>query len=391
MHSAKSTASRRRWETKKSRDSGACGKPRSLLNGCADARPAWWMAQPSALGWIQLPRVPGSNCCGKLWTNTNWKPAVRKYRWTTSSSGWPSGGRDIRRRQRGLLLLTAHRAKGLEFDHVAVLDGGWERAGPDEDPDAPRRLYYVAMTRARYTLALVCFPGSHSLQDTLGSLPAVLRRQAPKLPPATPELARQYRRPGLNEIDLGFAGRHGTDHPVHRAIADLSPDDPLRPRVNEQGRWELLNQSGNGRWEACQQLPASTRDAVQFRDGSRHRGLEPRDIGAAIQGRGDMRHLGSGGTGTGVRLLVWRRSFQAQAGLELSGISLDLIMLSFTDGTHRSAVRTHCTLPARAARQCPPGKPASAQCHSVCCRAGLQVAELAAAVRQVAHIIEALR
>ena len=49
-------------------------------------------------------------------------------------------GRDVRRRQRGLLLLTAYRAKGLEFDHVAVLDGGWDRRDPNEDPDAPRRL-----------------------------------------------------------------------------------------------------------------------------------------------------------------------------------------------------------------------------------------------------------
>ena len=39
-------------------------------------------------------------------------------------------GRDARRRQHGLLLLTAHRAKGLEFDHVAVLDGGWDRNRP---------------------------------------------------------------------------------------------------------------------------------------------------------------------------------------------------------------------------------------------------------------------
>ena len=153
-------------------------------------------------------------------------------------------GREIRRRQRGLLLLTAHRAKGLEFDHVAVLDGGWERTGPDEDPDAPRRLYYVAMTRARHTLSLVRFPGSHSLQDTFRDIPAVLRRQPPELPPATSALARQYRRPGLNKIDLGFAGRHGTDHPVHRAIVALSPGDPLEARENERGRWELLNQSG---------------------------------------------------------------------------------------------------------------------------------------------------
>ena len=63
-------------------------------------------------------------------------------------------GREVRRRQRGLLLLTAHRAKGLEFRHVVVLDGRWDRVGHQEDPDAPRRLYYVSMTRARRTLAL---------------------------------------------------------------------------------------------------------------------------------------------------------------------------------------------------------------------------------------------
>ena len=33
-------------------------------------------------------------------------------------------GRDVRRQQRGLLLVTAHSAKGLEFDHVVVLDSG---------------------------------------------------------------------------------------------------------------------------------------------------------------------------------------------------------------------------------------------------------------------------
>ena len=41
-------------------------------------------------------------------------------------------GRETRRRQRGLMLTTAHRAKGLEFDHVVVLDGGWGRVGRGE-------------------------------------------------------------------------------------------------------------------------------------------------------------------------------------------------------------------------------------------------------------------
>ena len=181
-------------------------------------------------------------------------------------------GRDVRRRQRGLLLLTAHRAKGLEFDHVVVLDGGWEGAGRGEDADAPRRLYYVAMTRARRTLALMRFePGPnlphrpaprppfrpepyslpdaaapyrveeppppaysrrpHPLQDVLPDGPAVLHRAPVELPPEPPALESRYRRLRLRDVDLGFAGRWDARHPVHRAIAALSPGDPLEVRV----------------------------------------------------------------------------------------------------------------------------------------------------------------
>jgi adenylate cyclase len=62
---------------------------------------------------------------------------------------------DIRSAQRGLLLLTAHRSKGLEFDHVVILNGGWKALSQAEDSEAPRRLFYVAMTRARRSLAVV--------------------------------------------------------------------------------------------------------------------------------------------------------------------------------------------------------------------------------------------
>ena len=152
--------------------------------------------------------------------------------------------RDARRRQRGLLLMTTHRAKGLEFDHVVVLDGGWDRVGRSEDSDAPRRLYYVAMTRARHTLALARFPGPHRLQDTLADIPSVLRRQAPAtLPPAAPELARKYRRLSLRDVFLSFAGYRHAGHPVHRAIAALSPGDLLEARLGS-GRWELLDGGG---------------------------------------------------------------------------------------------------------------------------------------------------
>ena len=153
-------------------------------------------------------------------------------------------GRDIRRRQRGLLLVTAHRAKGLEFDHVAVLDGGWYHVGRDEDPDAPRRLYYVAMTRARQTLTLMRLDGSRSFNDELADHPATIRREAAELPPCPEAVEYRHVRPTLQEVDLGFAGRCRADDPVHGAIAALSIDDPLDVRVGKDGRWTLLDRAG---------------------------------------------------------------------------------------------------------------------------------------------------
>ena len=156
-------------------------------------------------------------------------------------------GREVRRRQRGLLLLTAHRAKGLEFNHVVVLDGGWHRVGYGEDADAPRRLYYVAMTRARHTLALARFPGTHPLQDTLQGNPSVIRQLMPiELPPAPPELERRYKRLSLRQVFLGFAGYRRPGDPVHRAIAALFAGRS----VAGSDRVEALGTSGQ-QWNSC--------------------------------------------------------------------------------------------------------------------------------------------
>ncbi len=152
-------------------------------------------------------------------------------------------GREVRKRQRGLLLSTAHRAKGLEFDHVIVLDGGWDRIGRDEDPDAPRRLYYVSMTRARQTLALARLAEPNSIQETLRGNPSVLWREPIELPVPAPELHRRYRQLTLGDVYLSFAGNKPPDHRVHRAIAALSPNDPLKLRRGS-GAWELLDRSG---------------------------------------------------------------------------------------------------------------------------------------------------
>ena len=259
------------------------GRERRLVSG-TDLH-AWLDARPSG-PWIELLRE-GVDLHALETGGSVEVPVDHFIEWLAE---W---GRDVRRRQRGLLLLTAHRAKGLEFDHVVVLDGGWDRVDEDEDPDAPRRLYYVAMTRARHTLALARLavqhrqsqsgaarpdfvrepapPGylvhRHPLQQSIAENPSVLNRPHGSLPREAPhrvsELSRRYRRPGLDEINLGFAGRRNPRDAVHRAIAALSPGEPLDVREDARGRWELLNRSGMvvGRMARAFEPPADMRCA----------------------------------------------------------------------------------------------------------------------------------
>ena len=236
-----------------------------------------WADKRSSGPWIELLREALDE--HELETGGAEVPVAHFVEWLAE---W---GREARRRQHGLLLLTAHRAKGLQFDHVAVLDGGWHRLDADEDPDAPRRLYYVAMTRARQTLALAQFEMApsrpnrvrssfvheaapppyairrHPLLDAIGEIDSVIRRPANGVSAPAPELGRRYRRPALNEINLGFAGRRRARDPVHRAIAALSPGDPLKVRVLDGGRLELLDRSGTavGRLAKGFRPPPSTR------------------------------------------------------------------------------------------------------------------------------------
>mgnify|MGYP000665322683 CR=1 FL=1 len=56
---------------------------------------------------------------------------------------------------RGLILSTVHSSKGLEYDRVFlldVIDGVFPKEGEDVDRDEERRLFYVAMTRAKKRL-----------------------------------------------------------------------------------------------------------------------------------------------------------------------------------------------------------------------------------------------
>lgn len=152
-------------------------------------------------------------------------------------------GRQMRRRQRGLLLLTAHQAKGLEFDHVIVLDGDWNQSENGDDADEQRRLYYVAMTRAKKTLALVRFEESNQWQNALSNSSSVIFREQIMSSDEPAKINKRFIRLTLGEVYLDFAGSRNALHSLHRSISALSHGDPLRTRVVKE-RWELLDSSG---------------------------------------------------------------------------------------------------------------------------------------------------
>ena len=239
---------------------------------------------PAILRWLeeQRPERAEEQASGR-W-NGLLREAVDEYAEEAGSAETPvehfvewlaEWGRDLRGRQRGLLLVTAHRAKGLEFDHVIVLDGGWTKRNSREDRDAPRRLLYVAMTRARQTLTLTRMAKeANPFVDELGNLPAILRRE----PPAnaarmveespgvyatgnSPQLMARYQRLDLEMVDLGFAGRHAPRNPVHRMIGNLQPDHSLELRAAADSRWDLFNASGRrvGRLSAKFKHPVDER------------------------------------------------------------------------------------------------------------------------------------
>jgi ATP-dependent DNA helicase RecQ len=199
----------------------------------------------------EIKRWLDNQPAGYWWTYL--REAVDEYTLETSGAELPidhfvdwlaEWGREMRRRQTGLLLLTAHRAKGLEFDHVAVLDGGWDRVGKGEDRDAPRRLYYVAMTRARQTLILARLSKGNALLTHLPRNKSILIRDSSNPSDSPVELNRQYMRASLKVLDLGFAGRYAPDKSVHQNISELIPGDPIK-LVAHGGKWELQDASGN--------------------------------------------------------------------------------------------------------------------------------------------------
>jgi ATP-dependent DNA helicase RecQ len=131
---------------------------------------------------------------------------------------------------RGVFLATAHAAKGMEFDHVLIPGSGWTRGSTVERQEEERRLFYVAMTRARQTLTVIATAGHPHVRLIRGD--GVFERTGASSSeiPAT-LLNRRYETLGMADLDLGFAGSHFHRHPIHAALEQLEPGSRLRLEV----------------------------------------------------------------------------------------------------------------------------------------------------------------
>ena len=120
-------------------------------------------------------------------------------------------------------LLSAHSAKGLEFNHVLVMDCGDWRTSDDE-----RRLLYVAMTRAKQSLTVFRVDdGRNTLLSDLSTVEGVHSLLPDVQPKHRPDIQLRYLTYGPREVDIGFAGRHPAQHPIHRELSSLAVGSEL--------------------------------------------------------------------------------------------------------------------------------------------------------------------
>jgi len=124
----------------------------------------------------------------------------------------------------GVYLSTIHSVKGMEFSHVFILDGAWVNPATEEQ----RRLFYVAMTRAKETLCLLQRQDQHNpyLESLVGDF--IIQRDSQVAVDSGLMLEnKQYIILGLKDFDLSFAGSFTQDQSIHQILASLTVSDLL--------------------------------------------------------------------------------------------------------------------------------------------------------------------
>lgn len=139
----------------------ACGYERYLQQTAGGER------KEELAEWMELLEFVTEDA-GRYRNLGEWQEAQDAYseQWKLREAGKKETGKRREERESAeISLLTVHGAKGLEFDHVWIPDCN-EKMFPHGDSGDPehceeeRRIFYVAMTRAKKDLELLCLTGT---------------------------------------------------------------------------------------------------------------------------------------------------------------------------------------------------------------------------------------
>jgi ATP-dependent DNA helicase RecQ len=232
----------------------------SFLHDCAED-------QVTASALLDLLSEKGAQ--GNIW-QANLHALLREWSDETGNTPQPVGrvenylyealadqhrGRNL---ENGIFLSTVHSIKGLEFDHVFVLDGNWQKK-TGQEMEEERRLYYVAMSRARETLQLFAMDHADNPHVELLHGDFLMdRKVAPSRKP--PKHILRYELLGMKDLYIDFAAMKKENHPTCKAIKELTTGSRLTIR-ERNGSLDLVNheqipvarlsKSARARWRDC--------------------------------------------------------------------------------------------------------------------------------------------
>ena len=126
---------------------------------------------------------------------------------------------------KGVFLSTVHSVKGMEFDHICILAENWQQKQGAE-LEEERRLFYVAMSRARETLLLFSLQNNKHPHTSVLTGEEIFHQKttvgtAEKIPHFHYEIL------GMKELYIDYGGSKPPGHPLHKELTRLKTGDLL--------------------------------------------------------------------------------------------------------------------------------------------------------------------
>jgi len=132
----------------------------------------------------------------------------------------------------GVFLSTVHSVKGMEFNHIFILAENWQQKQGAE-LEEERRLFYVAMSRARESLHLFSLQNKNKNTNTKNPHTSLLAGEEIFRKTVDPVEVEKlphfyYEILGMKELYIDYGGSKPSSHPIHKELSRLQTGDTLQ-------------------------------------------------------------------------------------------------------------------------------------------------------------------